>query len=163
MMKLSCIVFLLNTLSIFAQDSESILKYVESVEGKKVGRGLCFDLVREAAEEVNRNWYKESWCDMSARNESVALEPSPGDIINFIGVVMANGRKYPSHIGIVTKVINDSLIVIAHQNICKTSVKKKTIRYYGSKHKICSNSSVVYETMNLRQKIKGKIIYLRVR
>lgn len=165
MMKLSCIVFLLSTLSIFAQDSPSdvIVEYIMEIQGQKVGKGVCFDLARAAAEKVNKRWYKEVWCNRKVKSKTIVAVPEPGDLINFSGVVMKNGDRMIAHIGIVYKILNDSLIVIADQNVCEKKEKTKKIRYYGEKRYICENSVVVTRVINIREKIKGKIIYLRVR
>jgi ribosomal protein S12 len=166
--------FLLSALSIFTQSTECfaqvpdgssadvIVEYLSEIEGQKVGKGVCFDLARATAEKVNKKWYKEVWCDSKAKKRSIVAIPEPGDLINFSGVVMKDGNRFSSHIGIVYKVLNDSLIVIAHQNVCESKERTKKIRYYGEKRYVCSESVVTREVINLRQKIKGKIVFMRV-
>jgi ribosomal protein S12 len=164
-MRYIIIPFLLNTLSVFAQDSSSevIVEYIAEIQGQKVGKGVCFDLARAAAEKANKRWYKEVWCNSKAKKQSIVAVPEPGDIISFSGVVMRDGSRFGSHIGVVYKILNDSLIVIADQNVCESKERTKKIRYYGEKMRVCENSVVETRVINIRQKIKGKIIYLRVK
>ena len=139
-------------------DNSAILSFIEENEGNRVGKGVCFDLVRKAVEQKNKNWYKKVWCNNKGLKNCIVKIPKNGDIINFSGVVMKNGDRYSSHVGIIDEVLNDSLLIIAHQNICD-SKDKKEIKYYGSKKMVCKESAVQLEVININQKIKGKILF----
>lgn len=113
-----------------AQDSipkanAEIVKYVESVIGKKVDRGECWDLANQALTRINAEWdFKFHYGKLLNPDKDVIL---PGDIIQFKNVVVEykieNGRETSTttetmkqHTAIVHKVFARGEYEIAHQN-----------------------------------------------
>jgi len=111
---------------VFPPLNERIIEFVESVKGKQVGNGECWDLASEAIK------YAGAYLDRSTP-ESVyifgkqinPLEDTifPGDIIQFENIEMRytrNNNEYiarmPHHTAIVYKVIGIGHYMIAHQN-----------------------------------------------
>ena len=100
-----------------------IVKYVNSVIGKKVDRGECWDLANEALTLINGKWDHEF-------KYGILLNPKkdsiyPGDIIQFKNIVLeydlpdGTGKAKESmaqHTAIVYKVFSKGNFEIAHQN-----------------------------------------------
>jgi hypothetical protein len=126
--------------SILAQDSippanARIVAYVESVIGKKVDRGECWDLANEALILVKGKW------DLQFKYGKL-LDPNidviyPGDIIQFKNVKVVtksdDGRETKTetmlqHTAIVYKVHEKGDFELAHQNTAFSGRKVGTSR-----------------------------------
>ncbi len=116
--------------SIDAQDSiptanAEVVKYVESVIGKKVDRGECWDLANQALTRINAQWdLKFQYGKLLNPDKDVIL---PGDIIQFKNVVvefkiekgnetLTTTETMKQHTAIVHKVFAKGEFEIAHQN-----------------------------------------------
>jgi hypothetical protein len=120
----------------------AIVKYVESVMGKKVDRGECWDLANQALKLVNAKWDGEF-------KYGKLLDPKkdtifPGDIIQFKNVVIkevvVNGnetltteQKMALHTAIVYQVNGQGDFMIVHQNTSfsgrKVGVSRLVLKY----------------------------------
>jgi hypothetical protein len=108
--------------------NQDIVKYVNSVIGKKVGRGECWDLAHDALEHANAKW--DHKYEFGCRIDPVKDTVYPGDIIQFKNVVMKfkspKGlvtENYPQHTAIVYEVTAPGAYKIAHQNTDYTGKK----------------------------------------
>jgi len=138
-------------------DNSAIIEFVEKNINKKVGKGICFDLVRKAVEKKNKRWYKNVWCDRKQLKMCKTENPVAGDIIDFSKVVMKDGRKIFSHIGVVSS-FSRNVVIYYEQNVCG-SKSRKPIRYHGKNKRVCKNSAVQKGIININLKIKGKITF----
>ncbi|MFC2111178.1 hypothetical protein ACFLQ5_01860 [Bacteroidota bacterium] len=128
------ILFLLISVPILAQNqipitNKIIIDYVNSVIGKKVDRGECWDLAYQALTKAGAQWD-------GAYNYGKLVDPEkeiihPGDIIQFKNVKVkykVNRAIYTEtmkhHTAIVYQVIGKGVYKIAHQN---TSEFKKKV------------------------------------
>ncbi len=122
--------FTLYGFDLLAQDNipkanKTIVKYVESVIGKTVDRGECWDLANEALILVNAKWDREFKYGklLNPKKDTIF----PGDIIQFKNVLTEikqenkNGYEIKretmgQHTAIVYKVNGKGDYIIAHQN-----------------------------------------------
>jgi hypothetical protein len=111
--------------STLPEANAAIVRYVESVIGKKVDRGECWDLANEALKLVQAKWDGEF-------KYGKLLDPKkdtiyPGDIIQFKNVLIVeveeNGnetltskQKMAQHTAIVYKINGQGDFMMAHQN-----------------------------------------------
>jgi ASC-1-like (ASCH) protein len=116
------------TSSAFGQIPEAnkkIVKYVESVIGKKVDRGECWDIANEALTLINAKWdHKLVYGKLLNPKKDTIY---PGDIIQFKNVMtevkteVKNGYELKTetmkqHTAIVHKVYSKGDFELAHQN-----------------------------------------------
>ena len=126
-------------------NSKSIIAFVDSNMGKKVGRGVCYELVKEA--NGGGGWVGKKWAH---KKKYKVKEPKIGDAISFEGVVYYDndGEKHiaMSHIGIVYQIGVNGNIIFAHQNsnVCKGNPSK-----------------VILTGINYKMIEKGKIRFYR--
>ncbi len=101
--------------------NKKIIEYVESVIGKKVDRGECWDLAYQALNRFNAQWDGKFQYGklINPKRESVL----PGDIIQFKNVKIryqTGNTTYTEsmnqHTAIVYKVKRNNVFTIAHQN-----------------------------------------------
>jgi len=164
-MKILIILSTLLPLCAFCQEPEgvkpnAIIEFVQEKRGEKVGKGVCFDLVREAFERNDKKWYKSRWSKKSRYKEVI---PEPGDIVMFsrVKILTRDGPYYISnHIGIVMN-IKDSVLTYGDQNIIGKDTPVKYVRHYGDRVKVARDSSVGLSCINLREVKSGKLIYYR--
>lgn len=123
---------------------EKIIEYVQSVEGKKIDRGECWDLVAYALDYANANWERPTGFGKKIDQKKEAIKS--GDVIAFENVKFTNPDKswmtFPHHYAIITDVKSQNEITIVHQNYA--NVKK-----------------VSYLDLNLSNITKGKITIYR--
>jgi hypothetical protein len=101
--------------------NSQIVQYVNSVMGKKVDGGECWDLAKEALTKVNARWDKN---EKYGRLVNPAKDTIyPGDLIQFENVSLSyskDGKIYKEqmthHTAIVYKVETTGVYKIAHQN-----------------------------------------------
>lgn len=113
MKKLFVILFLVSG-SIFGQThNDDILKFVNENLGKKIGKGVCFELVQAAVRTYApdfvfaENDQKAEYFGKPIKEKDV----QPGDIVRFSG----GTKRKASHVAIVYK-INNGRIYLAEQN-----------------------------------------------
>jgi len=125
------LLFLFLGQNVFGQNNipgtnKTILKYVESVIGKKVDRGECWDLANEALILVNGKWDHEFKYGklLNPKKDTIF----PGDIIQFKNVLTEIKTKHKDgsyeikresmgqHTAIVYKINGNGDFEIAHQN-----------------------------------------------
>ena len=143
-------------------DSEVIIDFIDSRMGERVGRGVCFDLVVIAMRKKGyRRWDNKYFQNKGELKKHLVEfnEITSGDIILFTGVLLEDGRKISSHIGIVYHV-SDSLIDVAEQNVCERK-DSKLIRHRGASARICRESYVSVNSFDMREVVKGRIRFYR--
>ncbi len=148
---------LLVTSSLAAQISEEnippankeIIEFVNSVIGKKVDRGECWDLANKALLKTGAKWDHKFVYGNLVHPEKDDI--FPGDIIQFYGVKMkynkdkdAYSETMTKHTAIVYKVKERGVYYIAQQNTGGRSGKKVSIG-----------------ELDLKNVIKGKMKFYR--
>ncbi len=155
------IIFALASIGAFGQQPDgasqsSVLDFVDQNIGKKVGKGVCFDLVRKAFEQSDRQWF-DKWEHKSKYKISRA-EVQPGDVMVFYNCKFSDGFSSGYHVGILMSA--DSLIIeIANQNVGHGP--KKKVRSYGRKVFVQKNSSVELRYVDLSLLVKGRVEFYR--
>jgi len=101
--------------------NKQVFNYVESVIGKKVDRGECWDLANQALIMVNADWDKQYIYGNSI--DPMKDPVFPGDFIQFENVKIRyteGNTTYTElmthHTAVVYKVLGDGVFEIAHQN-----------------------------------------------
>ncbi len=100
------------------EKNKTIITFVESNKGKKVGKGECWDLAKVALDTAGATWTPpyEFGKEVSTKKETVL----PGDIIQFEKVRIVypdkSGTEIPHHTAIIYKVISPGKYMIAEQN-----------------------------------------------
>jgi hypothetical protein len=105
---------------ILAPLNERVRMHAESLIGKQVGRGECWDLAKEALAFCKAKTPGEAGYGIYEFGKKVALKDVlPGDILQFENVVFkGNGStyNYPHHTAIV-RGVNGKTIELLHQNV----------------------------------------------
>jgi signal peptidase I len=128
-----------------------MLEYAIQHRGQKIGRGICNDLVREAADhagvpfKVARDNYRRYGKRVSHK------KILPGDVVEFRKVtIYCPYRKInfytEGHIGIVYKVTEDGWFEVIQQNVTG-SLKNSRV--------------VVSEALSYEHRVKGKVRFYR--
>lgn len=101
-----------------------ILEYVNDVMGKKVGRGECWDLAKEALDEAQAKWTPPY--EFGMQIDHLAEPVLPGDVVQFKNVKlkyrqdnMTIEESMTHHTAIIYKVNQQGNYVLAHQNFGK--------------------------------------------
>jgi len=97
--------------------NKKIVEYVNSVKGKKVDRGECWDLINEALNTSHAKWTPTTGFGkiIDPKKEEVF----PGDVIAFEKVKVKRPgmlEDYPHHYAIVYEVKSKGAYIIIHQN-----------------------------------------------
>ncbi len=128
--------------------NKQIIEYVNSVMGKKVDRGECWDLANKALIKVKADWEGKLVYGklLNPKKDSIY----PGDIIQYKDVVVKyteGNTKYTEtmkqHTSIVYKVISKGVYEVAEQNTG-----------YGGK-------KVTIGKLNINHIVKGKVMIYR--
>jgi hypothetical protein len=147
------ILFLNKPYPTLAQDNDvpplnqKIIDYVNSVIGKKVDRGECWDLANQALTRINAKW--DHQYVYGKKIDTKREQVYPGDIIQFKNVKISyregntiRFEEMKHHTAIVYKVIEPGVYELAHQNtgfsgrkvgISKldvSTVRKGTMKFY---------------------------------
>ncbi|MDA3780832.1 MAG: hypothetical protein PF487_11535 [Bacteroidales bacterium] len=108
--------------------NKTIITYVESVIGKKVDRGECWDLANQALIKVNADWDRKYKYGKQIFPKKDTIYP--GDIIQFenVKIVYKKGNTtyteiMKHHTAIVYKVLDKGYYKLAHQNTQSTGRK----------------------------------------
>lgn len=130
--------------------NEIVANFAKANEGKKVGNGVCFDLINAALSQIDSNWIQGSvWSELKNEGLSYGEEVNfikrgtgsdsilgikatvkfeklmEGDIILFESRY-EDGVKADSHIGIIVA-DKDGNMMIAHQNVIENGVLVKSV------------------------------------
>jgi hypothetical protein len=110
------------TLVVGQSHQEKIIKFVDKHNGKRVGKGVCYELIQGAVRTYNRsyeyNGVKREW---SKNWEHVDMSNAiPGDVI----VLSGGTKRHVSHVCIVYKIDGDN-IYVAEQNVEPISDKNR--------------------------------------
>ena len=119
--------------------NKKIIEYVNSVMGKKVDRGECWDLVAKAMNYSEAKWKAPSNFGTIVNYEKEEI--FEGDIIFFekVTIKFENAiQNYPHHYAVIYKVLEKGKYQIAEQN--NNGVKK-----------------VIISELNLNYKTKGTV------
>lgn len=140
---LTLVVFFAFSLNINAQNlpeiNKKIIEYVNSVMGKKVDRGECWDLVSKAMKYSEAKWTPPT--DFGKILNFEKDEILEGDIIFFekVTIKFENSiQNFPHHYAVIYKVLDKGKFQIAEQN--NNGVKK-----------------VIVSDLNINYKTKGTI------
>ncbi len=100
--------------------NDKVLKYVDKVMGKKVGRGECWDLAQEILDHYSADWIRT--LEFGVRLDPEKDKILPGDIVQMRTVKLQYGRttEYfgrPQHTAIIYKVAAKGDYILAHQNV----------------------------------------------
>jgi hypothetical protein len=151
-MRLLVVLFMF-PLALLGQDrNEQIIDYVNSVVGKRVGRGICRNLSQAV---VKRYGDKSKVLYREHKKYGVRIDSSeviPGDLIILKGCRWENGSAM-AHIGIVYNVYPDGSMDIAEQNV---GTGRKNLFGY------VPGSVVVISEYDFSKMIKGKVRFYRV-
>lgn len=124
-MKIRFILFLVLSFSVFqnvhAQEisaiSKKILAFCDANKSKKVGKGECWDLAKEALNSSGATWTPPYVFGKELGKKDVVL---PGDIIQFekVRIEYPDGawKDIPHHTAIIYKVADTNKYTIAEQN-----------------------------------------------
>jgi len=101
--------------------NSKILEYVDSQMGKKVDRGECWDLMKQALDHAGAEWkFPNKWGEKFDPYKKSTL---PGDCIQYSNAVFKYRQgnveytsKAPKHSAIIYKVLSATKFVIAQQN-----------------------------------------------
>lgn len=139
--------------------NQKVLDYVNAHIGKRVGRGVCFDLVRKAQEQKNKNWFKDYWlCGKRNGKSRINLsEVQSGDIVAFYDVIFADSTRIKNHSAVVLSV-KDSVLIVAEQNVCAIENTTKIKYFNNSNANVCKDSKVVLDTVDIRG-AKGDMVF----
>jgi hypothetical protein len=139
--------------------NQQIIDYVNSVKGKRVGKGICRNLCQTAVRkhgDKSKKLYRETG-RYGVRIKDTTLV-MPGDFIIFsagckfdYGNIITQTPK--GHIGIVYTVFPDGVFEVAEQN-----VNTEGQNLMG----IIPDSKVVLNLYDLNKKVKGRIKFYRV-
>ena len=120
--------------------------YVDQYIGKRVGTGLCRDMVESVLINTNLgvpdSGRAGSYHYKLEKDETVY----PGDIIRFKGAIIGSG-EYIDHIAIVYAIKKPNAYYIVHQNVGVDSLK---------------DSRVVVTLLKMKKKKKGSVEFHRV-
>jgi hypothetical protein len=127
--------------------NKKVIEYVNSVIGKQVDRGECWDLANQALIKIDAEWDKK-YAYGKALNPKKD-EIYPGDMIQFEGVKveyqkdnMILKEEMKHHTAVVYKVLEPGVYQLAHQNTSFSgrkvglselrldSVKKGKLKFY---------------------------------
>ena len=97
--------------------AKKIVAYCDSNKGKKVGKGECWDLAKEALDASGATWTSPYVFGKELGKKDPILA---GDIIQFekVKIVYPDGswKELPHHTAIIYKVIAGTKLMIAEQN-----------------------------------------------
>lgn len=127
---------------VFEQSSDSIpelnqqiLAYVNTVVGKKVDRGECWDLANQALSRNNADWKFPTTFGKLYNPEKQAI--LPGDLVQFSNVKIKNKNgetwTFPKHTAIVMEVRENGVLLVAEQNVNEKKVVQLDVLEYKNK------------------------------
>lgn len=144
---------LLATSPLFAQGNlpelnREIIEYVESVIGKKVDRGECWDLANQALKKAEADWDKAFVYGnlKDPKNDEIF----PGDLIQFENVVI----KYKEGNTTFTETMGQHTAIVYQ-------VKKKGIYEIAHQNTQFSGKKVGLSTLNIHHVVDGKMYFYR--
>ncbi len=161
-MKKLLAIFLLISGSLQAQDTldsdssesvnERILDYVHDYMGKKVGQGVCRELIFGAVSYIHRQGIAlDSMCEINISDVKA------GDVIVLDSVIFSNGDEIFYHTGIVYNVHSDKSISYANQNIGLSPNNSESVLVGGYKEDVEKDSHVLLSSIDPLLIVSGKI------
>jgi len=135
-MKYILIISLFLSANLFSQistsDSLKLLKiqeFIEDHQGKKVGTGLCIDLITATLAHLNKDWKQD--VRINAVNKYGQKFDGKGlrvgDIV-LLKECFYNNKRSPNHIGIIVGFEEETgILYIAHQNIFESNLKNSKV------------------------------------
>lgn len=120
---------LLINLNVFGQShQDQVIKYVDNHLGKKVGDGLCDELVQGAIRTYNRKFDVTS-----GKKDNYGMLIDSVDVIAGDILEMTGGTKHRiSHVCIVYKVVSDGFFVAEQNTKKKLSDSVVEINFYSA-------------------------------
>lgn len=99
----------------FPKNNEIILAFVDANIGKRVGGGVCYELVHKAIKKADRNW---KWNGIKTYGRRILFKRNVklGDIIVFKNVIINEG-SFDYHVSILYKILQKGYgYLMAEQN-----------------------------------------------
>lgn len=128
--------------------NQRIVEYVATQQGKKVDRGECWDLAKQALDRAGARW--DGMLNYGRAYDPAKESILPGDIVQFEGVTMERriegGKEqfsFAHHTAVVTTMHDKGDITIAHQNFGPSERKVSSLR------------------LQLGDLVKGKLLFYR--
>lgn len=137
--------------NVVSKKNEIILSFVEANIGKRVGGGVCSELVHKSIKKVNKNW---RWKNVRSYGRRVWLKKNimPGDFVIYKKVTI-DGYYMEYHVSVLYKILpKGEGYLIAEQNVVDRP-----------KFKTRKDSKVVLGELSSLYPDKGKIKIRRVR
>jgi hypothetical protein len=144
----------------YAEDN-SVLKFVYSNLGKKVGTGICHDFVVQAEDTKYSDWNTDYYLtDKFAQHQVDFSDLEKGDIILLDGIVLNEDIDTIRHIGIYMG-RKESIVVFASQNIGGHDQKELVVDYKGVQMSVFEDSKVELSIIDLRDITYGTVYFFR--
>lgn len=140
-----------------APNNDKIIDYVYENIGKKIGEGVCAELISGASK-----YLKDLGISADTMYEIKYSSIKAGDIIIFDKVICSDGKEIDNHIGIIYNILSDGKIAIANQNVASKKNNTKKIIYNNKKLLVEKDSHVVISIVHPPSIIGGKITYCRL-
>ncbi len=127
-MKNLTILFLLIASTVFGQKhNEQILKFVNNNIGKKVGKGVCYELVERSIKsyDVKFSMVKKTRSCITYGSLVDLKKLYPGDDV-YIGDFVAMNADSLAHVGVIYDIGDDGSLYVAEQNT-KNTLKESVV------------------------------------
>lgn len=100
--------------------NQEVISYMDTVMGKPIGRGECWDLAQEILDLYMADWKRPTGFGIVLDPQKEAIKP--GDIIQMYNLKLEydNHIEYfglPQHTAIIYKVLDKDHYLLAHQNV----------------------------------------------
>jgi len=134
-----------------------VLDYAFVNIGKKVGKGVCMELVINAENEKYDDWYGKYWnIDSLAKHQVYLDSVVAGDVVVLVNCVMGEDTIPMDHIGIVWKVVGREVWYLS-QNIGEGRNKK--VKWLGEKIDVLRRSRVRDGTIYVDKIVSGNVFF----
>ena len=156
MKRLLCFLIFASSLLGAQENNHLVLQFIDENIGKKVGAGVCIELIFEANCYIDsvKNISSDQW---EAR-EDYFYE---GDIMCFDSVLFADSTYIENHIAIVYHIGEGDAFYLAQQNVYYDSPDTKELFFRGDMYPVYSDSKVVITEMNMSSIVSGKVSFYK--
>jgi len=143
-----------------AQSQDSVMSFVYSNLGKKVGFGICHELIEQAMNQKYRDWNNEIYLNQDSMNfHQIPFDSArAGDVMIMDDLTLRDSSTIEGHIVIITNKSGD-VVEYAHQNIGKKGDRTKWVEYNGYKMEVFRKSKVECDSIDV-DKIVGGYVYV---
>lgn len=165
-MKKLLAIFLLISVSAQAQDTldadssesvnERIIDYVHDNMGKKIGQGVCSELITGIENYLRRQGIKAD-----SMYEIYPEYVEPGDIILMDTIVCSGGDSIINHVGIVYTILSNNQIAYANQNVGTIANNREKVFIKGREVDVEKDSHIITSIIHPPSIISGKLKFYR--